>query len=322
MRPFSRRARLLLIVLAGAAAMLAGALPVLVSSGHPPTPGVTVQAGAVGTTGPESAVDPGDAAVPDTTARPSSTSSVPPAVASRPAAAPPPTGAPPTGAPASCKAQNLEMTAAADRVTYRPGDHLEVTATVTNQSAEPCWVTDHGTSAEAAACDPEVLLQRYDATDGYNALLGPFHAPCGPDPTVLLPGQGTSAQVDVPFTPPEACGPNLAAPACQLRSGSWTVVVNWLTGGSSSGDAGMSAELVFFCPPDACSPAPSTTTGPSTTTTTGQPTSTTATTTPASTSTTAPAPHRSSTTTTAAKTAKTTTTTTTTGRKASRRAGG
>jgi hypothetical protein len=316
MRPLSRRARFLLIVLAGAAAMLAGALPVLVSSGHPPTTGVTVQAGSVGTTGPESAVDPGDGTTPDTAPPPSSTSSVPPAVPSLPATTRPTTAAPAPGAPAACKAQNLEMTAGTDRVTYRPGDHIEVTATVTNQAAQPCWVTDQGTSAEAAACDPEVLLQLYDATDGYNALLGPSHAPCGPDPTVVLPGQSVSAQVDVPFTPPEACGPNPAAPACQLRSGSWTVVVSWLTGGSSSGDAGMSAELVFFCPPDACSPAPSSPPGPSTTATTGPSTSTSATTTQATTSTTAPATHKSSTTTTTVKTTSTTT------RKASRRSGG
>jgi hypothetical protein len=317
MRPFSRRTRWLLIALAGAAAMLAGALPVLVSSGRPPAPGVTVQAGSVDTITPDPAAGPGDQAVPDTTAPPSSTSSVPAASPSHPATTV--TTAP--GAPRACRAQNLEMTAGTDRVTYRPGDHIVVTATVINQSAQPCWVTDRGSASSAPSCDPQVLLQLYDATDGYNALLGPYHAACGPDPTVLAPGDSATGQVDFTFAPPRDCGPDPAAPACRLRSGSWTVVVNWLTGGSGAGDAGMSAELAFFCPPDACSAAPSAQNGPSTTTTTAGPsTSTTSTTAPTAASTTAPPPHKSPTTTsTSAPASKSTSTTS---RPASGRGGG
>ena len=313
MRPLSRRARFLLIALAGAAAMLAGALPVLVSRGRPPTPGVTVEAGSVDATAPDSTTEPHPT---DSTARAPSTSYVPPTSPSAPATPGTTAAAPTTGAPAACRGQNLAMNAGTDRVTYRPGDHIVVTATVTNNSAQPCWVTDRGSSSGAASCDPQVQLQLYDATDGYNALLGPYHAPCGSDPTVLAPGDSTTAEVDVPFTAPEDCGPDPGAPACRLRTGSWTVVVNWLTGGSDTTDAAMSAELVFFCPPNACSPASSAQSGPSTTATTaGPPTSTTSTTTPSLTSTTTPA-HKSSTTT----TTKTATSTTT--RRASRRAGG
>jgi len=312
MRPFSRRTRWLLIALAGAGAMLAGALPVLVSSGRPPTPAVSVQSGSVDGAGPEAPPAPGDEATPDSTARPSPTTSVPAASPSIPGTTAPASKA--GGAPAACPGQNLSMNAGTDRVTYRPGDHIVVTATVTNNSARSCWVTDQGTASDAASCDPQVLLQFYDA------VLGPYRARCGPDPTVLGPGESTTAQVDIPFAAPRDCGPDPAAPACQLRAGSWTAVVNWQTGGPASGDPGMSAEPIFYCPPGACSAASSAPTGPSTTTTTGPPPSTTSSTTsatsaPAPTSTTAPAARKSSTTTTAPATSTTT-------RRASRRAGG
>ena len=313
MRPFSRRTRWLLIALAGAGAMLAGALPVLVSSGRPPTPAVSVQAGSVGGAGPESPPAPGDEATPDTTAPPSSTTSVPAASPSIPGTTVPASMA--GGAPATCRGQDLSMNAGTDRVTYRPGDHIVVTATVTNNSTRSCWVTDQGTASDATSCDPQVLLQFYDAADNYDAVLGPYRAPCGPDPTVLGPGESTTAQVDIPFTAPQDCGPDPAAPACHLRAGSWTAVVNWQTGGPASGNPGMSAEPIFYCPPGACSAAPSAQTGPSTTATTGPPTSTTSSTT-APTSTTATTAHTSSTTTTTASATSTTT------RRASRRAGG
>ncbi|HZQ80189.1 MAG TPA: hypothetical protein VFE55_22890 [Acidimicrobiia bacterium] len=323
MRPFSRRTRWLLIALAGAGAMLAGALPVLVSSGRPPTAAVSVQAGSVDGAGPESPPAPGDQAAPDRPAPPSSTTSVPAASPSIPGTTMPASAAGGAstagGAAAACRGQDLSMNAGTDRVTYRPGDHIIVTATVTNNSTRSCWVTDQGTASDATSCDPQVLLQFYDAADNYDAVLGPYRAPCGPDPTVLGPGESTTAQVDIPFTAPRDCGPDPAAPACQLRAGSWTAVVNWQTGGPASGDPGMSAEPIFYCPPGACSAATSAPTGPSTTTTgpPAAPSSTTSSTTdPAPTSTTAPAVHKSSTTTTTAPATSTTT------RRASRRAGG
>jgi hypothetical protein len=187
---------------------------------------------------------------------------------------------------------------------------------VTNNSTRSCWVTDQGTASNATSCDPQVLLQFYDAADNYDAVLGPYRAPCGPDPVVLGPGDSTTAQVDIPFTAPQDCGPDPGAPACRLRAGSWTAVVNWQTGGPASGDPGMSAEPIFYCPSGACSAAPSAQTGPSTTATTGSPTSTTSSTTGSSPSTTSPPAHKSSTTTTAPAATSTTT------RKASRRAGG
>lgn len=315
MRPFSRRTRWLLIALAGAGAMLAGALPVLVSSGRPPTPAVSVQAGSVDGGGPESSPAPGDGATPDSTAPASPTTSVPAASPSIPGTTMPASTA--GGAPAACRGQDLAMIAGTDRVTYRPGDHILVTATVTNNSTRSCWVTDQGTASDATSCDPQVLLQFYAAADNYDAVLGPYRAPCGPDPTMLGPGESTTAQVDIPFTAPRDCGPDPAAPACQLRAGSWTAVVNWQTGGPASGDPGMSAEPIFYCPPGACSAAASAQPGPSTTATTGPPTSTTSSTTaPSATSTTAPAGHKSSTTTTTASATSTTT------RRASRRPGG
>jgi hypothetical protein len=221
----------------------------------------------------------------------------------------------PVGTIAPCRAQDLAMDAGTDRTTYRPGDTITVTATLTNEARQPCSLFDLGTPSNANACYPEVLLQRFDATDGYNALLGPYDAVCGQAQSVLNPGDTTAGQVQVKYEPPEACGAAAAAPACQLRSGTWTVVVNWLTQSSGGGET-MSAEPVFFCPPDACSPAPSAGTAPSTTATTGPAVSSTSTIDPASTSTTAPAGHKSSTTTTTKPTAKSTTTTT---RKASRR---
>jgi len=319
MPSFSRRTRFLLIVLAGAAAMLAGALPVLVSRGRPPVAGVTVQAGSVSATGPDSPATPGDEATPDTTGPRPTTSSVPAATASVPAPPTTTTASTAPGTVAACRAQDLAMDAGTDRTTYRPGDTIVVTATLTNQAAQPCWLSDSGTPSDASACYPEVLLQRFDASDGYNAVLGPYDADCGPAQTVLNPGDTSTGQVQMKFQPPQDCGPTPDAPACQLRSGTWTVVVNWLT--QSAGGDTMSAEPVFFCPPDACSPAPSAGSSPSTTATTGPAASTTSTTGPASTSTTsAPAAHKSSTTTTTAKPAARSTTTTS--RAASGRAGG
>ena len=268
MRRFSRRARWTMVAAAGVTAMAAGAAPVLLSSARSAPGAAAAQAGSVDGGG-QPDVAPGDQATPETTAPPSTTSSAPAATSSAPTTTP-------TAAPlAACRAGNLTLTASTDRATYRPGDVVAVTVTVTNRSDQPCSITDRGQSGNATACDPEVLLQRYDDADHYNRLLGPYFSACSPVPATLAGGENLSRQVEIPFG---------------------------LTGGT---DAGLSAAVTFDCPPDGCTPGPTTTS----TTTSSTSTTTTSTTAPTSTttttSTTAPP---SSTTTTSAPGSSTTTT--------------
>jgi len=285
MRRFSRRARWTMVAAAGVTAMAAGAAPVLLSSARSAPGAAAAQAGSVDGGG-QPDVAPGDQATPETTAPPSTTSSAPAATSSAPTTTP-------TAAPlAACRAGNLTLTASTDRATYRPGDVVAVTVTVTNRSDQPCSITDRGQSGNATACDPEVLLQRYDDADHYNRLLGPYFSACSPVPATLAGGENLSRQVEIPF----------GLTGGELRTGTWTAVVNWLTGGT---DAGLSAAVTFDCPPDGCTPGPTTTS----TTTSSTSTTTTSTTAPTSTttttSTTAPP---SSTTTTSAPGSSTTTT--------------
>lgn len=277
MRPFSRRARRLAVAGACLAALVAGALPVLLTSRHHDQAALDVKAAGSLTTGPEDNLAPGDPSVPDTspaptapstTARPTTTTAKPTTTST--------TTTTTTGSLPICGAGDLQAQASTDRSVYRPGDTITVTASVGNRSARPCLFTGLDTTDPSAGCAPIVFFVRTISTDTAHDMISLDNwrpTTCATDPVALIPGGLLNRQITGVFQPKSTCAGADGSGDCTLRSGQWDGFVSWSYVGPDGTVGNLEPRTLFTCPDDACAPPPAV--WPPTSTTTTPPSSST-----------------------------------------------
>ena len=154
-----------------------------------------------------------------------------------------------------CPAGQVRVSITADRAVYRPGDVVQVTATVSNLSARDCWVPTQ--EAGSGYCQPSVFIHGafYDGVPAvgsptYNGTIGPIYRSCAPTHLVVAAKRSVAVLVPVPFT---TNGPE-HYPTVYLHAGAWEVIAMWTQVTSQA------ATETIQCDPTVCKQPPTMTT--------------------------------------------------------------